>query len=543
MMASRLNPGNNNDDDDDEGEGESVMPGDYEPWPRAASRATPSTTVRPPPRPSVPPISRSRRQPPPAVPSSASPRRRRPIPPPSPPIRQRRSRQRPLTPKIVIERRSRHHRSSGRDRVMRIPLDNRPTLGLRGPPKRVLEIERVRCRRRRRSKPTYYEDDYDTPPPPPQPQSYAVVANPIANPCLPPVQSSLMTSNSAALFSNLTSEMIQNLPRHTVHLPPIHLPGSQADANTELHTVIFPAEIINPIDGTLSIIQTNPPTNASGDANTYPSVTVPTQPQLMSMPTNVGTSMVMPTIASGPWMQQIRNHFQQFSIPQTQASSPLQNPPFIQPSLPVMTAYNSTNNAPYNPQTVLRMNTTNTGPYSSANIRPTSTPHIGPYRSTTFSPANPTNPTPYRLPNSTPYRPPNAAPSSPANIQPYRPVSIGSFNLPDIGPYLAANITPYSAAPNRSVGNSRLPGATPYILSSASINSSPLAYSSSSNIGISSLHASNSSQTPYQSGNTMPKSILRNTPFNTLSNTTYSRLNPPIVSSSNNIVRKKTIFT
>jgi hypothetical protein len=154
------------------------------------------------------------------VASNATPRARTPVKPAPPPVERRRPRRRSLTPEIVIERRHSHRPSSGRNRIIRIPLDNRPTLGLRGPPKRVLELERVRCRSRRHR--SCYETDYEDPAPPLQPQSNVILANPIPNPCLPLDYSSLIasTGNPAAslgLISNLTEEMIHNLPKQTVH--------------------------------------------------------------------------------------------------------------------------------------------------------------------------------------------------------------------------------------------------------------------------------------------------------------------------------------
>ena len=164
-------------------------------------------------------------------------------------IRGRRRRSRPLTPDIVIERRS-HHSFNGH-RIMRIPLDNRPTLGLRGPPKRFIEIERVPCRRRRRRRKChspYAERDFVIPSSAPAP---VIAANPLDH------HPSASSADATTWFANLTADMIENLPRRTIHLPPIYLPGCQATAQTPLQTVVFPAEIINPIDGSLSVIRIN----------------------------------------------------------------------------------------------------------------------------------------------------------------------------------------------------------------------------------------------------------------------------------------------
>ncbi len=472
MLSSRIKPDDRDNYDDDEGE--SIMPGDYEPWTRAASRIAPSRPA-PPPRSIVPPMSRPSRRPH-IVPQTAAPRTRPPVKPATSPMRPRRPRRRSLTPEIVIEQRHRHHSSSGRHRIITIPLDNRPTLGLRGPPKRVLEIERVRCRRRRKHRSSCYEIDYDIPPPPPPLQSNILVANPILNPCLSPAHSSLMISanNSAAslaLFSNLNPEMIENLPKKVVHLPPIYLPGSQANANTGLDTVVFPAEIINPINGTLSIIQSASAANNLGNANIQPPILAPTQPQLISAPTNVESPLAMLATASGPFMQQVHDLLRRITLSQSQPASSPFNHAINQPSLPVMTQYNAANNSFYNPQNIPPINTINRGPYPPANIQPTIIPNSGSYNPTTFTPSNSANITPYPPANITTYRPAGTTPYSAANITPYRPANITSYQPVGTGttPYSPANITPYHPANSTSyqpVGTGTMPyspaNITPY---------------------------------------------------------------------------------
>jgi hypothetical protein len=586
MLASRINANNGN------GGGESTMPGDYEQWSGAASRmAPPRTAPSPPPRPSIPQRSRSNQRPPQVSPAAG------PITRPSvtlahSPVRSRRPRRRSLTPDIVIDRRHRHHTSSGRHRVITIPLDNLPTLGLRGPPKRVLEIERVRCRRHRRARSSYYEpDDYMPPPPPQQPQSNVLATNPY----LSPAQPSLMVSpnNSAAslaFISNLTPEMIENLPRRTVHLPPIYLPGSQADANTELHTVVFPAELINPIDGTLSIIQRDPTINYGGFPNIQPPVAISAQPPLINAPAHVESPLASLAMLSGPFMQQVQDLFRRITLSATQSPLSSYNHANIQPPLPATSQYNATPNSLYNPQTIPSISTKNTGSYPSANIRPTNTLIDEPYNTTTtFTPTSranirpyrPANITPYQIASNTPsntrnitsYTPANNTPYSPANITPYQtttntpsnsrnimPYNLANItpyhspglaqsspkstrpNLPNIapsnlaesGPYRPANITPFSATPNRFAGNSTL---TPYV-SSSSLTSSDSYNFFPSGIDNRPENVPYSSQTPYQSGNPMPKSILRNAP----SNTTYTRSNLSSISSPNDIVRKTATF-
>jgi hypothetical protein len=448
-----------------------------------------------------------------------------------------------LTPEIVIERRHSHRPSSGRNRIIRIPLDNRPTLGLRGPPKRVLELERVRCRSRRHR--SCYETDYEDPAPPLQPQSNVILANPIPNPCLPLDYSSLIasTGNPAAslgLISNLTEEMIHNLPKQTVHLPPIHLPGSQADANTELHTVLFPAEIINPLDGSLSIIQSNSTANSGGVVNIQSPMSVPAQPQLINVPPNNASLQTFLSTASSPFLQQIQNLMQQVTLSQAQTALPSSNQAPVQSSLPVMPQSNAASISRPNPQTFPRNNTT-AGISPSANIRPTNTPNSGSSNPTFSVPSNPGNSTSYRPANITPYRPPN--------VTTFQPTRTASSNASDLGPYRPANITSYSSMPNRSDRSSMVApsipsGSTPYISSSSLGSSDSLGYTPG--LGNNSTDVSNPpqslSRTPYQPNQPMPKSILRNGTYNSQLNTTYNRLNPTSVSSPRGIVRKATTF-
>ena len=329
------------------------MPGSYEPWQGQGGTSYP------------PPMSR------------------RPMIPPMRPMRSHRrgGRRRPLTPDIVIERPSHRRSSSRRHRKFVIPLDNRPTLGLRGPPRRVIEVERVPCRRRRRRRHRSWvcEDVYDDPP-----QQNPQTVMPFPTNVAAPVPS----------LPNLTPELIERLPRQTVHLPPIHLPGSQADQNTELHTVVFPAELINPVDGTLSVIQNNTAAAAP---------TVPTMPRPPA------------SAAIDPLVQRFQQLFQRLSLPQTRPQVPVPDPPIIRPTLPTASTYTPVANTMPN-------TTVNPGPYPSANIRPT-------YAVNTPSTYQPANITPYRSTNVTP--------------------SVPSYGTPPLGnseagPYGRANITPYT---------------------------------------------------------------------------------------------------
>ena len=474
-----------------------TMPGDYRGW-----SGGPAGPLGPPPIPAagnafrtpIPPLPNSRSMPPsfqppmrgpPMVPPAAYP--------PRPPRHHHRRRpRRPITPEIVVERRSRHHGSSGRPRVFTIPVDNRPTLGLRGPPKCVIEIERVRCRRRRRPRSHCYDDyddDYDDYPPLPlqlPPQSNVVVANPISVPCAP----TAALSPAEALLSNLTPEAIDNLPRQTVHLQPIHLPGSQADASTELQTVVFPAEIINPIDGSLSVIQAN---GSGTNLNTIAAVPAPINiaaapnnivlPSMMQQPGLAPTSFtprppapISPGMAANPIRQRFLDLFQRLRFP----SSPGQPAPIvpvapapIRPTLPTMSQFEPSPN-----------------PYPPANIQP--------YRSTLGAPARPSTYTPAMTPSTPSYRPANLSTSTGGS---------------DVGPYRPANITPYMNVGTQS---------TAY--SSAGLGASPNPYAPL-------VSGVNTAYTP-PAGPSMPRSILRNPYPAVQGNTVYSRFNPSNVSSS-----------
>ncbi len=578
MMSSVVNPTNGGND---------PMPGDYESWSPSPQPRTPFPRLPP----AAPPTTRaSGRTPFPRLPPTAGlPMRRRPMVPTVHRVRSRRHRRRPLTPEIVIDRRHRSHSSWGGRRVITVPLDHRPTLGLRGPPKRVIEIERVRCRRRRKHRSVCYDYEYEYDDPPPTQQPF-IVANPIANPSLPvaaqqPVIVPMTNTAAAAtstFLSNLTQEMVENLPRQTIHLPPIHIPGSQADANTELDTVIFPAEIINPVDGSLSIIQVDPTANHGIAANIQPTAMTSVQPQLIHIPTTVGVPMasrglpISPATGADPLMQRFQELFQRLSIPQTQPVPTAQNPAVIRPTMPNITpasnrpvirtafpnmsSFNPANNTVTNPPIIPSINTANVGGYPSANIRPTNPLNMGSYRPANITPVIPENIPTYRPAsiassgpftnmsytpaNITGYRPSNFTPSASTNNATYPPASIAPSNSSDIGPYQPANITPYININNRSTNNPLTSsGPTPYTSTPSAPSSSftpfPRLYASSSNIDNNSLNP----PTPNQSINSMPKSILRNTSSTAPTNTVYTRLNSPDVLSSNNTVRKTTTFT
>ncbi|CAF0850366.1 unnamed protein product [Rotaria sp. Silwood1] len=552
------------------------------PFPQLSPASSPVRTPFPPHSPASPPgrtpfpplspVSPHRRTPFPRIPPYGSPPMRgRPIIPRRQRSRHRQRRRRSLTPKIVLERPGRRS-SCGRRRVIRVSLDPCPTLGLRGPPKRMLEIERVRCRRRRRCRPVCCEYNYGgLVPSPPLPQPATIIANAIPNPCIQPVQSPLIipcnnlaATASSSYLSNLTPQMIENLPKQTVHLPPIHLPGSCANADTELETVVFPAEIIDPLNGTLSIIQNNPGVNTVGTSNIQPILAAPVQSQVISRPTIVSTPIVprglpiLPTTTSDPLMQKFQQVFQRLRFPSTRQISQVPSPPIIRTALPNISPITPINNIINGPPTVSLINTSNGGPYPSANIQPVNPLNIASYRPASTGPIVPSNVTPYRSANITPYRPSTFTPYRPSTFTPsalannptYRPTSIPPSSSLETGPYRPANITPYVNTADRSSNNplsqSVLSSAPIRYTSTAPIASSkplstfdPFESSSPSGVGHNYINLESSSSTTYQLNNSMPKSILRN---GLSSNTTYTPLISSNVSSSNDEVNKTAKF-
>lgn len=400
---------------------------------------------------------------------------------------------------------------------MRIPLNDRPTLGLRGPPTRVLELERVRCRRRRRRCRSPCYEVEDAAPPPPQPNF--IMANPIPNPCAPPIQT---PANSRAalvtLLANLTPAAIDSLPKQTVHLPAIHLPGSQANADTELHTVVFPAELINPLDGTLSVLQATPTMNViGGPAAMSVSMPVPVAAApapVVNVPHGGSPLHNYVASASGPFLQQLHDLVQRVTLSQAQAAPIPPMPPPISRIAPA-----SVRPAP--PPTTYA----NNAPYQPANITP--------YRLPANSSVRPAGVTPYRMNNAT-------------NFQPSRAPLMGTS---DIGPYHPANITTINTPLNRSLPSSAAPagaprGMTPYILPPSQGTSGPFSpYLNSPDDASMSASTPPQSQAPYASNNAAaPRSILRNGASNAHMSTTYTRLNPTSVSSTRETVRKRTTF-
>ncbi|CAF2970166.1 unnamed protein product [Rotaria sp. Silwood2] len=535
-----------------------IVPGGRTPFPQIYPASSPGRTPFPQYPPAPPPPPPPGRTPFPMIPpyGGGPPMRRRPIMPRQRRSRHHRRRRRSCTPKIVIEERGRRS-SCGRRRVVRVPLDPCPTLGLRGPPKRVLEIERVRCRRRRRCRPVCYHYDCEQPVLPTQPTT--IIANPIPNPCIQAVQSPLIipsTSFAAAAPStgvlNLTPQMIENLPKQTVHLPPIHLPGSRADANTELETVVFPAEIINPFNGTLSILQANPGVNTVAPSNIQPIIPAPVQSQLISRPTTVGIPItprglpVSPAMASDPVMQRFQQIFQRLRFPPTRSISQVPSPPIIRPTLPNISSMAPMNNITNAPPIISLNDTPNVRSYLSTNIPSANPLNAGYYRPASTGPIISSNITPYRPANITPYRPSTFTPSPLASNPTYRPTSIPPASSSENGPYRSANITPYVNMADRSTNNPLSQSVIssepiPYT-STASIASSrpfstfdPFASPSTSGVVNNYINSESFPSTPYQSNDSMPKSILRN---GTSTNTSYTRLMPPNVLSSNDKVNK-----
>ncbi|CAF1570976.1 unnamed protein product [Rotaria magnacalcarata] len=559
MLSSRVNPENGND---------STMPGGYGSLSALPGRNGPISAPSPELKPMVP-TSRTPFPRLPTVPRAADPSMERRL--MMPRGQSHRRRRRPLTPEIVIEPKSRCRSSWGRRRVITIPWNNRPTLGLRGPPKTVIEIERIPCRRRRRHRrcrPVCCEYECDDPPPPPQPS--AIITNPMGNPCLLPTQPTfILPTNgnigavSSTYPSNLTAEMLENLPRQTVHLPPIHLPGSQADANTELDTIILPAEIINPADGTLSVIQANHGGNFGGSPNMQSVLAVPNQSFILApnssiirVPNqsiitaprqstiaapnqvqlnNIPRAQTMsPAMATDPLIQRFQNLFQRLRLPQSQSipraatNTPIIRP--ILPSTPQNIPMNNTDNRP--PPTVSFTNTANSGIYPSANIRPTYPLNNELYRSANMTSTVRTSNTPYAPANITPYRPSTFTPSTTINTPPYRAASIAPSNSSDIGPYRSANITPYSNS-NPPQMSSFTPEPTPYtsapsIASSKSFTPFPTLSSTSTPSTYANNYINSQSLTRNfnQTNAGMPKSILRNG----TTNTTYTSLATPNIS-------------
>ena len=573
MLSSATIP--NNDDD-------SALPGDYQSFERASAPNVPFSTPSSQRQPTVPSARPLYSQPftirttgrlprgtspsrLPVMPPKLRPsRRKRSMVSENRPISLRRCRRRSLGPDIVIDPRSCYRSSKGRHCIIRIPLDHGPTLGLRGLPKRMLEIERVRCRRRRRPRSLCYEyDDYcdDVPP-----QPTTIIANPIPNPCLPSVQPSLTappnTVNGAAVsafLANLTPDMMENLPRKSVHLPPIHLPGSRANVNTELHTVVFPVEVINPVDATLSIVQPRAQANSNGIASIQPNITILTQPQLINTPTVVSTPVTPRAppmfLATGadPLMDRFHQLFQRLRIPQSPSTSSPTNPSVTRATLSSTSALNPTATTVNNPTAIPFSNTANIRGYPAANIqrldpsntasyRPPSVAltipaNAGPYRppsnvsplSTSVGTYRPANTGPYRPPsnvsplstsvgtyrpaNTIPYRPSSFTPSSVANNATYHPTNAVSSGSSNISPYPPANITPYANRTDRSNFNpspqstfsSRL---TPHnsvlsIASSRAFTTVPPSFSSEVDNG-------HTNSQPLSSNHSIPKSILRN---------------------------------
>ncbi|CAF1264127.1 unnamed protein product [Rotaria sordida] len=652
---------------------DSTMPGSYEPFTGLARRNTPFPSYPSKPRTPFPQLSPSRlpgrtpfpqlspnqlpgrtpfpqlspnrlpeRTPFPVIsPNIGPPMRRRSIVP-----RRRQRRRRPLTPEIVLDQGGYRRRlSRGRRRVIRVSLDPCPTLGLRGPPKRVMEIERVRCHRRRRCRPVCYEYDREEL----VPQPTTIITNPIPNPCIQSVimpSNNLVATNSSTCLSNLTPQMIDSLPKQTVQLPPIHLPGSCANANTELDTIKFPTEIINPLNGTLSIIQANPGINPIGTTNIQPIITAPIQSQLIHRPTTVGLPIippvpsvpsVSPVMSSDPGMQRFQELFQRLNMSRARPISRVPSPPIIRPTFPTISPMN---NVTTGPPPISLINTADIRPYPSTNIqsinplnigsyRPVSTgpiiplnneyyhpvstgpiipsnitsyrpAHITPYRPSSFTPSfrandptyrpssftpsirasnptyrppsipssslasNPTdhptsmplpplasNPT-YRPPSisssplasNTTYRPPSIPFPSLASNPTYRPSSIPPSSSADINPYRPANITSYVNIADRSTNNpmSQSADSSATIPYTSTVSRVPLSTfdplsSSSSGVVNNYINLESVSSTPYQSNNSMPKSILRN------GTSTDTPLIVSNVLSSNDAVNKTTRFT
>lgn len=436
--------------------GDTTMPGDYAPMPRVG----PQRTVNQQPETPQPIISRKSFK----KPSTSMVR----------PSGARRTRRRSLTPEIVIEKSSRRCCNPRRSCVFTVPLDCRPTLGLRGPPRRYLEIERIRCRRRRRRRSPC--DDHDKLNPQQPPQAF-LLTNPAPQVSVVP-QMLTAAVPVAPKMNALTVEMIQSLPRKTVHLPPIHLPGSQANENTPLQTVILPAEFINPIDGSLSIIQAMPMSNANvAVANVQPSMIVPihtvnqvpVQPSMIipSQSANLASTKPSPVnLANNPLRDRFLQLFQRLKIPQTRQPSP---PPIsstvagLPPNQPV--SLNTNQPVVDSFQSSIRRPTTRPmaqfDPNQSSN-QPIRSSYTATETNQPFNSINRTEIRPAYYRDSQ-YPPENlpmdySGSSFTATNTTNKPNYLSSNQKPptssDIGPYSRANITPYTNTVNR-LGNSQ----------------------------------------------------------------------------------------
>ena len=478
-------------------------------------------------------------------------------------------RKRSILPEIIIERRRHHHSSSRQHQIIRIPLENDPILGPHGPPKKMLEIECIPRRRHHKRYSSCYEVSRNIPSLMSiQPQSNPVVANSTPNSCFPTVQSTLSTSvgnstGSLTLCSNVTSEAGENLPKKPVHLPSVHLPNSRAGANAELRTIIFPAEFINPVHQTPSIIQSNSTSTGDQVVNVAARVPVPAQTPLINVQTNSKSSASpLPTI-SGPFTQQIRSLFQRLDLSSRQPALLYSNDASVQSSIPVLTPHNALTNALHRSQAIPPVNARNRGSYPLTNIPPTNILNSRRHNQTNFTPYSSSHNVLHRPSGITPYHSFNDASSSPekmtsnhstnitpyppANITPYDSVSFGSpnstntrahhltsivpHNISDSKLYHPTNITLRSPAYNRSSGSSTLPSSVssvpdPYS-SSSSFSSSDSFNSHSSDVDNSPINTSFTpqplSKSPDQSKETIPRSILRNATSNDVSHVTYTR--------------------
>lgn len=459
-----------------------------------------------------------------------------------------------LTPDIIIERRRRrchHHRSPSRSRVIQIPLDNHSTLSVNGSPKRILEIERVRCHRHRKCHSPCYDIEYDnrSTSTTTQAQPNVVTTNPISDPCKLTEQRSFIISpnNSAetlALISNMTPEMIQNLPKQTVYLPPIRMSDSQPDATKELKTIILPTEIVNPIDRSLSVIQPNPTMNTTRTANIQPIVPVPSQTQLTNLPqTNVPPSLLLPSSlpsspkTSGPFMQRVLNLFERCVLPKPQVVSPISNNPSImQPLLPLIYNYNANTNSRNILQPMPQVKPVDPNIYPPANIQPINTSNIESYNTTGFTLSNQLNMMPYPPANITPCEPTNNLPSIPSSHGPYSPANITPITS-DTSPSIdSANPTSYYPN-NINVFNSETSThqsstyPNPY---QSSVSTSPNMTNSRALYPNNTILSNSSYIGPYSPANITPYSARQNLSdiSSTFQPSTSSMANPPVSSST-----------
>ncbi|CAF0738676.1 unnamed protein product [Didymodactylos carnosus] len=431
--------------------------------------------------------------------------------------------------------------------IITIPFPSRPTLFLR-PPRRILEIERVRSRRR-------YE--YVT-----EPRRYEYVTEPqvlVTNPITVHVPSS---SSPAPLSSpspqqpGLTAAMIENLPKRVVHLQPIHLGAENLPSQNlpptdeaDLDTVTLPVEYIGP-DGTLSILQAGPdgtlsilphqtPTLNIPQMNVIPAQEINPQPLL-----NYGNTdaLIVPSqnlpVSNAELQQFLRQAQQLFQRigPLAPAQQPSLVPlnvnsyPSLSQNLPLSFTNSSSNlnplsqfapsATPYNPQSTIPSSPLSATPYNPRSTIPSSPLSATPYNPQSTIPSSPLSATLYNPQSTIPSSPLSATPYNPPSTSPYNPPSVSRYNLQSTTSPNPSSATPYnppSTSPYNppSVGRYNLQSTTSSNPSSATPYNPP-------------------SITPYNPPSASPYNPPSITPYNPPSTSRYNSSPAPLGGSSSN---------